>query len=321
MVAEMARRIRRLFSGEEQSTAAVVSEDLLKGGVQQANITGEHIGHVYSSLKRLASAPDFTSVDEILPNRGEVPIDTQCPVCGVIVETREHPAIDRVVNNFVDNVQVPIQIFHGNSNLEFIMSTSIAKLARDGRVHLTRLATDDLAATGYNALFLSQRFWDSVIGRKKILIFQTDTISCKHSDYTLGDFASYDYIGSKWRRQRPVGLIIDGGSGGLSLRDWEKTHECLSRFPPQHWCGGEDGYFAFHIELMGGKVGRGNECAKFSTESEFLFKSWGGHKISCLSKKAQAAFLDYCQDARVLLVDHTRQAVEEMPDNQYPRRL
>jgi uncharacterized protein DUF5672 len=307
MVAEIASFIKRFFDGENPSTATVVSGDLLKEGVLRANITGEHIRHVYSSLKRLSSAPDFTSLDEMLPSRSEVPIDTVCPIWGVIVETREHPALDRVVNNFLDNVQIPIQIFHGNKNLEFIMSTSIAKLARDGRVHLTRLATDDLGAAKYNALLLSQRFWDSVIGRKKVLIFQTDAVSCKHSDYTLGDFASYDYIGSKWRRQRPVGLIIDGGSGGLSLRDWEKTHECLSRFPPQHWCGGEDGYFGFHIELMGGKVGRGNECAKFSTESEFLFKSWGGHQISRLSRKAQAAFLDYCQDAEVTLVDRARQ--------------
>jgi hypothetical protein len=307
MVAEMARLIKRFFTGEEQSTARVVSEELLKKGVLEANITGEDIGHVYRSLRRLSSAPDFTSLDEILPSRCAVSIDMRCPIWGVIVETREHPAIDRVVNNFIDNVQIPIQIFHGNRNLEFIMSTSIAKLARDGRVHLTRLATDDLGAAKYNALLLSHRFWDSVLGRKKILIFQTDAVSCKHSDYTLGDFASYDYIGSKWRRQRPVGLIIEGGSGGLSLRDWERTYECLSRFPPHHWCGGEDGYFGFHIELMGGKVGRGNECAKFSTESEFLFKSWGGHQISRLSKKAQAAFLDYCQDAEVMLVDHTRQ--------------
>src|ERR1051325_8214176 len=157
MVAENRRFIRRFVGGETQSTTTVISRDLLKQGVLQANITGEHIRHVYSFLRRVKNAPDFTSIDEMLPSRSEVPVDTRCPIWGVIVETREHPAIDRVVNNFLENVQIPIQMFHGNKNLEFIMSTSIPKLARDGRVHLTRLATDELPATKYNALFLSQR--------------------------------------------------------------------------------------------------------------------------------------------------------------------
>ena len=112
---------------------------------------------------------------------------------------------------------------------------------------------------------------------------------------------SYDCIGSKWRRHRSSDIIIDGGNGGLCLRDWEKTYDCLRSFPSEHWTGGEDSYFGFHIELIGGKVGKDTDCAKLSTQHEFLYKSWGAHKISCLDEKPQSGFFNYCDDARFML--------------------
>ncbi len=292
---------KRLFSQDRESTASIVSRELLSNGILGADITSGDIMHVYSSLKKIRNAADFTSIGKTLPNQGEKTINNLSPIWGVIVETREHPELEFVLNNFIKNVQIPIQIFHGNNNLDFIMSTTIAELVRDGKVHLTRLNTNKLCAKRYNALLLSKGFWRSILGRKKILIFQTDAVSCKHSDYTINDFVSYDYIGSNWNQNRPVGLIIDGGNGGLSLRDWGKSHECLSRFPPEQWYGGEDGYFAFHVELIGGKVGKGDECSKFSTQREFLFKSWGAHKVSSLSKRDQYAFLSYCPAANFML--------------------
>ena len=181
------------------------------------------------------------------------------------------------------------------------MSTNIANLVNEGKVYLTPLNVDGLNAVRYNALLLSKGFWEKVIGRRKILVFQTDAVSCDSSDYVVDDFISYDYLGSKWSRDRKFGIIADGGNGGLSLRDWEKTYSCLNRFPPEHWRGGEDDYFAFHVELIGGKVGKGKECAKFSTQHDFLYRSFGAHKISCLSKKDQKGFLNYCPEAKFLL--------------------
>lgn len=298
----MKHDLHHIFNQDKESTATLVSQELLKTGILQAEMTSEHIMYVYDSLHWMSSSPDFTSPGEILPPPSEKAIDEFRPVWGVIVETRKHPALERVVHNFLNNNQIPIQIFHGKTNLDFIMSTTLAELVQSGNVHLTQLNIERLPPQTYNALLLSKGFWKSVLGRKKIVIFQTDAVSCSQSDYTLDDFVAYDYIGSKWPRQRPVGLIIDGGSGGLSLRDWEKTTACLSRFPPEYWCGGEDGYFAFHIELIGGKVGKDDACAQFSTQGEFLCRSWGGgHKLSYLKKDAQAAFLDYCPEAKFIL--------------------
>jgi hypothetical protein len=228
-------------------------------------------------------------------------LDPYSAVVGVIVETRRHRALESVVLNFSRTLKIPIQLFHGTGNLEFIMSGAISGLVGEGKVRLIELDIDDLDARSYNALLMTREFWNLLESRNKVLIFQTDAIACEQSDYGLNDFLSFDYIGSLWPRQRPVGVMLDGGNGGLSLRDWKKSYECLLRFPPESWPGGEDGYFAFHIDLMGGKVGRDKECAQFCTQHEFLYRSFGAHKISCLGPASRAAFLDYCKEAEVLL--------------------
>lgn len=292
--------VKRFLARHRGSSAKTITKKLLKKGIPFDQILGGHIKPLYISLKKLKGAPDFKQINEILPKQYISPTSKPHPLWGVIVETRKASSIEFVVNNFIKNTGIPIQLFHGNNNLDFIMSTNIAKLVSEGKVCLTPLNVDELSSNNYNALLLSKGFWENVIGRRKILVFQTDAVSCDSSDYVVDDFISYDYIGSKWSRYRNLGIIADGGNGGLSLRDWGKTYSCLDRFPPERWCGGEDDYFAFHIELIGGKVGKGKECAKFSTQHEFLYCSFGAHKVSCLSKKHEIAFLKYCPEGKFL---------------------
>lgn len=287
-------RFRKLISPQS------VADELWRRGIQRDEITGEHLAHVYRRLKKLGNGADFTSIRDVLPRQSRTEVDLDCPVIGVIVETRRHPALECVLLNFSRTLKIPIQLFHGRGNLEFIMSSAIAGLVQDGKVHLVQLEADDFGARKYNALLMTKDFWSIMGSRNKVLVFQTDTIACEQSEYTLSDFLSFDYIGSKWPRQRPVGLLMDGGEGGLSLRDWKKSCECLVRFPPWNWVGGEDGYFAFHIDLIGGKVGRDRDCAQFCTQYQFLYKSLGAHQISCLDQATRAAFLEYCKEASVL---------------------
>jgi hypothetical protein len=221
-------------------------------------------------------------------------------VLGVIVETRQHPALEYVIELFSEDLEIPIQLLHGARNEAFIRESTISALVAQGKVVLTGLETDTLTPADYNALLLSREFWHALAGRGKVLIFQTDSVLCGKSGFQLEDFVDYDYIGSNWPRRRPIGLIIDGGSGGLSLRDWGRSVECLDRFPALHWKGGEDAYFAFHMELIGALVGKPDACARFSTQSEFLANSFGAHQISLLSEQDQAEFLRYCPEAAVL---------------------
>ena len=281
-------------------SAQDIADALMRRGISRNDITSAHLAAIYRRLNKISSTPDFTSVKDILPRYPPSGDTDSYPAIGVIIETRKHPALCDVVCSFQERLQIPIQLFHGQMNLDYIMASSISELERTGKVRLVKLNAEALNARQYNALLLTELFWTHLLSRKKILIFQTDAILCGNSNYTLNDFLSFDYIGSKWNRQRPVGLLIDGGNGGLSLRDWKKSHECLVRFPPKHWIGGEDGYFAFHIDIIGGKVGRDADCARFSTQYEFLYKSLGAHQISSLDQESKLAFLQYCEEARFM---------------------
>jgi len=223
------------------------------------------------------------------------------PVCAVIVETRKHPALEFVVNTFSEQLKIPIQLFHGMDNESFIRDSTISALVDQGRVQLQRMNIDALPANRYNALFLNREFWNCMAGRNKILVFQTDALVCSASPWSLADFCSFDYIGSAWKCDRPIGLRISGGSGGLSLRDWKCCTRSLEIFSPETWPGGEDGYFAFHLDLMGCKVGQADECARFSSQKFFRCKSFGVHKPKLMNQLTRHMFLKYCPEVRQIL--------------------
>jgi hypothetical protein len=281
------------------TTARELVSRLRRGGISQADITAAHVGSCYERLQRTRDAPDFAAIAPLLDSLETCACPPAWPVLGVIVETRCHPNLGRVLKAFLARLKIPLQVVHGKANREFLF----ASLSADELAAITccQLPVDDLPASLYNALMLSERFWLSLAGRGKILVFQTDAICCSGSDYQLADFMEFDYIGSLWSRQRPVGIIADGGNGGLSLRDWRASVQCLSRFPPDLWPGGEDGYFAFHMELAGKRVANSRACACFSTHERFLRRSWGIHNPTALSKEEQASLLAYCPEAAILL--------------------
>lgn len=295
------REILRRLLRTKTICAQDIVDKLARNGIGRHEITAEHLSHVYLRLKVLAGAPDFSSTQEMLSNCKPHVFEPNPTVLGVIIETRRHPKLEPLVSSFSRSLNIPIQLFHGRENLDYIMSGSIAELVRDGRATLVQLETRSLNASTYNALLLTPAFWDLIGTRNKVLLFQTDTVLCSASEYTLSDFLSFDYIGSKWARERPIGILADGGNGGLSLRDWAKSYESLKRFSPQKWTGGEDSYFAFHIDLIGGKIGRDDDCAKFSTQYEYLAKSFGAHNISWLDKDSRKAFLEYCPEATFMV--------------------
>jgi hypothetical protein len=285
----------------QQSSAQVIAQKMSKLGVKREQIQTEHLSSLYTSLPSSKNKADFTNIIDIFPHKNSSPniIENNC--VGVIIETRTHPLLEKVVIDFVNKTNLCVQLYHGTSNLEFIQASKIAPLIRAGKVILTALNINNLYGKDYNAVFLSKQFWQSVIGRGKIFVFQTDSVLCDSSKFTLDDFITHDYIGAWWSRKRPIGLTIDGGNGGFSLRDWHKSMECLERFSTENWPGGEDGYFAFHIELIGGYVGKKNTCSKFATQEKFTYNSYGCHQISCLNKKDRDKFLKYCPESKFLL--------------------
>jgi Protein of unknown function (DUF5672) len=292
-----------MWKWREKTAAQSVAEELRRKGIARADITRKDIAHIYNGLKVFPDAPDLSCTARLLPAvQSPIRAESADGVLGLILETRCHPNLESVVQIF-RRIGIRVQVFHGQNNRRFILESAIAGLAEKGEVSLMQLNTEHLSSPQYNALFLSPAFWDLLETRSKVLVFQTDAMLCPNSPYTLQDFLSFDYIGSRWHRDRPVGLTMDGGNGGLSLRDWRKSYECLRRFPPDLWPAGEDGYFAFHVDLIGGKVGRNRDCERFSTQHYFEAESFGAHHITSLDQQRLAEFLKYCPSARAHLLD------------------
>lgn len=284
-----------------KSSASIIARQLYEQkGISRSDISSVDLSEIYRELRTIHPSVDNARTAEILAEVEQTTDDNPEPFWGVIVETREHPSLEAVISSVSEVCEIPVQLFHGASNREFILSTGIAERVDSGQVVLSALDTLQLTASDYNGLMMSPEFWKCMSGRRKILVFQADSICCKQSRFSLRDFSEYDYIGSNWSRQRPVGLILDGGNGGFSLRDWSLSRKCLASFDPALWPGGEDGYFAFHLELMGACVASHEESGRFGTQDEFLDKSLGGHRISKLKRGELEAFMNYCPEAKII---------------------
>lgn len=295
-----------------KSDAALLCADLLMRNIALERAVSSDILNLYTRipLERQRIEPNL-SVDAVRPCSSPVGQDE---LVAVIVETREHPNLPHAVRKVVEILNIPVQIFHTARNRTFVKQSSLKDLITAQKVILTELEISLTAEESqrsfinfYNSLMTNAAFWEAMIGRKKILIFQTDAMICEGSAFSGFDFLAFDYIGSPWDRQRPEGLIVDGGNGGFSLRDWTRSVDIIHRFAPELWGGGEDAYFAFHLELSGGRVADPEEGACFSSQSTFRYRSLGAHKIRYMHWATQILFLAYCPDsARILTTPHKR---------------
>lgn len=277
------------------STAGRVVDDLAEAGVQRTEIGPHHLVDLYASLKRVKDCANFSAYRQLLPVEGNLsPWGDE--VVAVIIETRPVPQLEYVIKNMSERSGLRVHVFHGADNKCILQSRHLASMRASGKLRQTELSTDTLNANEYNALVLSRGFWKHLSGRRKILFFQTDALCCANADYDLSDFLSYDYIGGSWPTDRPIGIRIHGGVGGFSLRDWGRCVEALERFPPEFWLGGEDGYFAFHLDLMGCRVADEQAMAKFGTQSFFHYRSFGAHRVQSLSAEDHSRFLEYCPE-------------------------
>lgn len=277
------------------------SADTLRKAIGENSSTDDltlaHLEPVYQGMRSRLKAIDPDLVKDVVP----LPVQDPFPdeVVGVIVETRAHKNLPILVEQAHDVLGIPVHIFCCQTNRDFIEHSRIKRLIEAGRVCITETGLTNLDRQTYSALMTSPTFWKTVRGRRKILVFQTDAVFCPKSPYSLLEFVKYDYIGSDWGRLRPEGITVDGGNGGLSLRDWPKTIDALERFPPSEWHGQEDTYFCFHLDLIG-TVGKGEAPAQFGTQFNFLYKSFGAHKTDKLHWTKQILFLMYCTEARAI---------------------
>lgn len=95
-----------------------------------------------------------------------------------------------------------------------------------------------------------------------LLVFQTDSIICANSRYTINDFLEYDWIGAPWHPSSTW-----GGNGGLSLRRVSTMIDVLKNQVRVEDSDPEDVWLAERVSHHpGAMVANGSVSLKFSGE-------------------------------------------------------
>jgi len=191
----------------------------------------------------------------------------------IIIEPREHKALQLVLENFVENLSNNwnIILFHGNKNINYIndiLNNSDILINNKKRITLKNLNVDNLTIKDYNNLLVSKEFYNN-IPTEVFLIFQTDSIICKSNKDLINDFINYDYIGAPWTDKTV-------GNGGLSLRKKSKMLEIINNCAYNNQA--EDLYFTKACPNISRNIPSFEDAKRFSVETVYNDTSFGVHK-------------------------------------------
>jgi len=192
----------------------------------------------------------------------------------VIIEPREHPALEYVLKNFNDNLSNEWQfvVFHGNKNIEYTKNICNKVFIPD-RIKMINLGVDNLTISDYSGLFYKPILYNN-IPTEIFLIFQTDAIICSKHKELINEFISYDYVGAPW----PDEIV---GNGGLSLRKKSKMLEvvekCKNNMNGENYIN-EDMVFAHGCNVVNLNKPSFEKAKEFSIELVDHDKSFGIHK-------------------------------------------
>jgi hypothetical protein len=209
-------------------------------------------------------------------------VESKYKYTAIIVEPREHKALDYVLTNFYNNLsdEWQIIIFHGKNNLDFI--NNIINKFDKNRIQLINLNVNNLSIIEYSKLFYNKWFYDN-IPTETFLVFQVDTLICPQYKHLINDFLIYDYVGAPWDEKiiHDIKTLYGGkdliGNGGLSIRKKSKMLEILNEHSFYHkhgWLINEDIYFSIHTTNKPSL----EEAKNFSIEMLYNDKAFGVHK-------------------------------------------
>lgn len=197
----------------------------------------------------------------------------------IIIEPREHAALEFVLQNFNDHLSQEWQfvVFHGNKNIDFTKKIC-DKVFLPSRVTLVNLGVDNLTLSEYSKLFYSDLLYSN-IPTEMFLVFQTDTVICSQFKENINQFLEYDYVGAPWNHlPMPLAKV---GNGGLSLRRKSKMKEIVEKCKFKNIGNkyiNEDLVFANGCGIVNLNKPTSEEAKMFSVENIYHDKSFGIHK-------------------------------------------
>ncbi len=198
----------------------------------------------------------------------------------IIIEPREHQALEFVLKNFIFNLSDEWQflIFHGNNNKQYIENILNAHFQNEiTRIQLIDLQVDNLSIQEYNKLLFSKEFYNT-IPTELFLLFQTDTMLFTENVNKINDYFQYDYVGAPWVEKEWNKNTDKIGNGGLSIRRKSKMLEVLDKCEISENVP-EDVYFSTlfcdKVKLNKPSIEKSKE---FSVEQVYSENPIGAHK-------------------------------------------
>ena len=128
---------------------------------------------------------------------------------GVILEPRPHPLLAYVVDNIHITLGIPIQRLHGHGLREFILQSKTGPLVDKGEVVLSEVSVGTLPDGVLSKFLLSNEYWQAMEARRRILFFQTDSLVCPNSNYTVEGFPSMLISVPNGNRTDPIGSSFE----------------------------------------------------------------------------------------------------------------
>lgn len=249
-------------------------------------------------LVKKSRGPDFEGLGPLDALKRPWPKMPEVPVSGLIVELRPHWNLVHVIKRVIKHLRIPVTLIYGRLNKSQVEgSRALQKEAELGNLRLIELDLENVNRQQYTALFLSEELWFACVPATQILVFQTDSTLCRRTPNSLETFKDLDYVGSFMPNPRPSGLHIDGGNGGLSLRNHRRSIEAIRAGRPKEWPSPEDDYFGSHVQLVGGLVADEDTAKRFGSQVVFERRSFGVHNPGGLRPWDFVRLVAYCPDS------------------------
>jgi hypothetical protein len=108
-----------------ESSASIIARQLYEQqGISRSKICSTDLSDIYHGLTAVYPPANLSHAADMLASVDQSADNNPEPFWGVIVETREHQALETVISSFLEVCKIPVQLFHGALNREFIMSTA-----------------------------------------------------------------------------------------------------------------------------------------------------------------------------------------------------
>jgi hypothetical protein len=201
----------------------------------------------------------------------------------VIIEPRIHNALQFVLENFLNNLDLDWSfiIFYGTENKEFLFNIIKENfLEFKNRIRLINLNVNNLAIKDYNNILFDNEFY-KIIPTKYFLIFQTDSLIRNKFKHFINFFLKYDYVGAPWPDPVKIFGVNDCnhvGNGGLSLRNKDKMLEIINNHYNKSFRYNEDYFFCKKRNDIELNLPTLDEATSFSIEHIYNDESFGVHK-------------------------------------------